>query len=229
MKQILFAIALLFTSFSFAAGPGYDELTPAQRQVIDQQTQKFNKANGYSTGTKDYNPNDPILKTPSREEVESSKYYVPSEKPVEKLKVVQAWAEAGAQLGAALANAAKELGVAANDFVKTPVGIMTAGIIIYKYVGKDLIRFGVYIVGGIVYFIVYMILWWILVRRFVLIKSIAYVDHEAKLPWSTITYTKRRKEITYNTYQSMAAEQVAFTFMSLIVGIGSTALIIFNY
>ena len=34
---------------------------------------------------------------------------------------------------------AKDLNVAVNDFIKTPVGIITTGVIVYKFVGKDFI------------------------------------------------------------------------------------------
>lgn len=53
------------------------------------------------------------------------------------------WANVGTQVGKALGDAARELGSAANEFVRTPVGMMTAGIILYKYVGNDLLATGI--------------------------------------------------------------------------------------
>ena len=38
----------------------------------------------------------------------------------------------------ALGIAAKEMGVAVNDFITTPAGILTAGIIVYKIFGDDI-------------------------------------------------------------------------------------------
>lgn len=54
-------------------------------------------------------------------------------------KVVK-WANVGEQFGKMIGGAAKEVGVAANEFLKTPVGIMTAGLIIFHYVGSPIIH-----------------------------------------------------------------------------------------
>jgi hypothetical protein len=57
--------------------------------------------------------------------------------PVSTTKKVEEWAEFGERFGKVIATVAKELGIAANDFVKTPVGKLTAIAIIWKTFGKD--------------------------------------------------------------------------------------------
>lgn len=63
--------------------------------------------------------------------------------------VTNQWLDIGERIGKGFAGAAKELGVAANDFVKTPVGIMTASLIVWHFAGSML----VHIFAGIMIFI----------------------------------------------------------------------------
>jgi hypothetical protein len=51
-----------------------------------------------------------------------------------------AWGELGANMGKAAVSAAKEIGVAANDFVQTPLGKITMGIVIFKVMGGAIIH-----------------------------------------------------------------------------------------
>lgn len=51
------------------------------------------------------------------------------------------WGELGANMGRAAVGAAKEVGMAANEFVSTPLGKVTMGIVIYKVIGRDIIKF----------------------------------------------------------------------------------------
>ena len=46
------------------------------------------------------------------------------------------WVDLGTNVGAAAVSAAKQVGMAANDFVKTPLGKVTMGIVIYKVICK---------------------------------------------------------------------------------------------
>jgi hypothetical protein len=49
------------------------------------------------------------------------------------------WAELGSNIGRASVAAAKEFGIAANDFVNTPLGKITTAVVIYKIMGRDII------------------------------------------------------------------------------------------
>lgn len=55
-------------------------------------------------------------------------------------KETEAWGELGANMGKALIGAAKEVGVAANDFAGTSLGKITVGIVAYKIIGRDILK-----------------------------------------------------------------------------------------
>jgi len=71
----------------------------------------------------------------------------------------------GERVGKMLGGAAKEVGVAVNDFVKTDVGKMTAAMIIWSYIGKDATRIAVHVGGALLTLIVGMSWIFILLRR----------------------------------------------------------------
>lgn len=81
---------------------------------------------------------------------------------------ISQWATLGTDLGKALVSTAKELGVAVNDFIHTPVGKIAAVIIIYKLVGKDVIHLGF----GSVFLVIAGSLWFYAFRRVCLIDSV---------------------------------------------------------
>lgn len=53
---------------------------------------------------------------------------------------VEAWGELGGKVGQAMVGAAKELGIAAAEFSKTDLGKVVTVIVIYKLIGRDIIR-----------------------------------------------------------------------------------------
>lgn len=61
------------------------------------------------------------------------------------------WGELGANMGRATVAAAKEVGLAANDFAQTPLGKITIGIVVYKIVGTNILHivygFGILLTG----------------------------------------------------------------------------------
>lgn len=84
--------------------------------------------------------------------------------PVSKATTAEAvdkWVDTGERIGRMFQGAAKEVGVAVNDFVKTPVGMMTMGVIIWKYMGKDILQ--VLIAGA--FFVAGLITIWVVFRR----------------------------------------------------------------
>jgi hypothetical protein len=62
------------------------------------------------------------------------------EKSEDLADTVGKWANVGEQFGKMIGGAAKEVGIAVNEFIKTPVGIMTAGLIIFNYIGGPIIH-----------------------------------------------------------------------------------------
>ena len=64
---------------------------------------------------------------------------------------VQKWVNVSASIGKGFAEAARELGITANDFAKTPVGVMTSAIIIWNFIGSAILKiigaFAIWIIG----------------------------------------------------------------------------------
>jgi len=54
-------------------------------------------------------------------------------------EIVEKFANVGPSVAKAIKETAQELGVVVNEFLYTPVGMMTAGLIVYKVVGDDVL------------------------------------------------------------------------------------------
>lgn len=63
---------------------------------------------------------------------------------------VSEWVDIGQKIGQMMGGAAKEVGIAVNDFVKTPVGQWTMALIIWKFMGSAIIH----LVGGVLVLVV---------------------------------------------------------------------------
>lgn len=67
-------------------------------------------------------------------------------------KEAEAWTTLGSNVGLALIGAAKEIGVAANDFAATDLGKVVTFIVVFKLIGESLIGVivgtGIILVGG---------------------------------------------------------------------------------
>lgn len=137
--------------------------------------------------------------------------------PVER---VGQWAELGANLGKALAGTARELGVVANEFVKSPVGQITAAIIIYKFIGKDILHIGI---GGI-FLIVAGSFWIYTFRRVCLIDRVVVdeITEEKKK-------TKRTQVIYGDKWANTRSDTVGFFFMTGLIIVAISLGIMFMY
>ena len=93
------------------------------------------------------------------------------------------WAQASKGFAEALGIAAKELGIAVNDFLASPAGILLAFILLLNYAGGAVI--------GLPFTIFTLILLWTLVRRL----SIASIEYETVPVFWGFT-TVRRKKVT---------------------------------
>ena len=83
---------------------------------------------------------------------------------------MEKWANVGEQIGKALAGTARELGVVANDFIKTPAGQITMAMIVWKIMGHEIAQLAV----GLLMFFTLVPLWVYMFRRMCIIKSITY-------------------------------------------------------
>ena len=79
-------------------------------------------------------------------------------------KEATAWADLGANIGSAMVSAAKEVGVAANEFSQTSLGKIVTVIIVYKVIGRDIL--GVVVGGAILLFGFGVLTWLLLTHRF---------------------------------------------------------------
>lgn len=77
-------------------------------------------------------------------------------------KEAEAWGELGANMGKAMVGAAREVGVASNEFAQTSLGKVVVGIVAYKVVGKDLL--GV-VFGSLILVVGYSLAIWMLTTR----------------------------------------------------------------
>ena len=102
---------------------------------------------------------------------------------------VEKWVKIGSNIGQGLAGAAKEVGVAVNDFAKTPVGQMAMVLIVWHMIGAQLIH----VFGGILIWIV----------------GIAIIRHMVARAYpSKITYSKEVKNI-FGNYVVEKSEPIA--------------------
>ena len=154
MKKIIAIVALMFSFNAFAA------LT----------TDSVANA-GFSKLTEGQKAE--IIKQIANQAADKTSVTAPSEEKVEK------WVKIGSQVGQGLAGAAKEVGIAVNDFAKTPVGQLTMVLIVWHIIGGVL----VHIFGGILIMVIG--LWFI---HFMFKR--AYPDR--------VTYSKEHKNIFGN-------------------------------
>lgn len=144
MKKIIALLLLAASSIAFAASDtntlhsmGFNELPEAERAAILQQ-------------------------------VAAAKAKAVTDKavPAEALAAqatpqkVGEWLEVGTKIGQMFGGAAKEVGLAVNDFVKTPVGQWTMAIIIWKYMGGVIIH----VTAGLVLLVLGSIFAWLIYR-----------------------------------------------------------------
>jgi hypothetical protein len=131
---------------------------------------------------------------------------LPTEAKVEK------YVDLGERIGKMVGSAAREVGSAANEFVKTPVGIMTMGLIMWHYMGGMILHF----TGGLL--VIAITVWWF---RF----SIRKITRE------TITYNTEIKnifgnhpikEITRNAVDEDTLGALTFgAFCGILIGIAT--------
>lgn len=77
------------------------------------------------------------------------------------VKEVEAYAKIGENIGRGLSSAAKSMGVAVNDFAKSPVGVMTTIVIVWHFMGSMI----VHVVAGTTIFFFGMLLWIYMYRK----------------------------------------------------------------
>lgn len=137
--------------------------------------------------------------------------------PLETAEKVDKWVDVGERLGKMMGGAAKEVGIAVNDFVKTPVGMMTAFLIVWNYMGSML----VHVIGGFtILFITFGLLTW----------------YSGRLRDVTITYDKEagrnwlgRYPILERKAKAMDSDSWGFLLFGYAVSLGVSLIAIFTW
>lgn len=126
------------------------------------------------------------------------------------------WLTVGEKFGKMMGGAAKEVGIAVNDFVKTPVGMMTAGLIVWHYTGGMMIH----LFGGILVMIVGFVFIRIMLNR--------------SVSWK-VEYDKERKNVfgnyvvTNKTRSELSDDEIVGYLFAAAVVIVASLITIFTY
>lgn len=126
----------------------------------------------------------------------------------------EAWGELGANMGRAAVGAAKELGVAANDFIQTPAGKITMGVVIWKLIGEDILSV---LVGGSIFIVGYALAFYM----FFFARYADYVKYDTRpILWGLMNkrYVVEIREDDENRIVRVVIACVA-TVMTTIVGL----------
>lgn len=114
---------------------------------------------------------------------------LPKQEQINKLNDVKQWVDFGSALGQGLAGTARELGIAANEFINTPAGTLATYILMWKLIGADLMHVGGALIIWLVGFISLRVLF-----KASIIEKIKY-----KTELSKITKSQLIDSIEYDT------------------------------
>ena len=117
------------------------------------------------------------------------------------------WAEASKGFAQALGIAAKELNIAANDFLDSPAGILLASVLVWNYAGDSVMGvFGIFVALGLTFFL--LPFWWYVNRRI----QLKEVDYEyIPVLWGAF----QRRRVKSATWRWDSDEQMMTVFSGL--------------
>jgi hypothetical protein len=138
-------------------------------------------------------------------------------KPVVSAEEAKEWVSFGTEIGRGLADTAKELGVAANDLLTTPVGMLTAGLIVWHIAGNDLVG----VVFGVMWLICFSIVWVTMYRRFMYRTTVQHFDKGEGPGGAKKVVTKDRIQLTKDSDGWMFACYVVSLAFGVLIGITS--------
>ncbi len=96
------------------------------------------------------------------------------------------WSQAAKGFAEALGIAAKELGIAANDFLDSPAGYLLAAILLFNYAGGAIVGFP---------FTIFTLLFWWYINRRVMVESTEY--ERVPVLWGAFSF-RRVKQTVYD-------------------------------
>lgn len=118
-------------------------------------------------------------------------------------ETVNKWVDTGKNVALAITTVAKDLGIAADTFMESTTGKITAATVLWIVLGKDIIQIAV----GLLLFGVGLPLWVYFFRRLCVIKSIVTTPTEGR--WRV------KKGITY--YEEGEVDNTRWTMLILLV------------
>lgn len=127
----------------------------------------------------------------------------------EMVDVVDKWVNVGERLGKVMGGAAKEIGIAANDFAKTDLGRMTAMLVVWNYMGKDVVDIIVHLGGGLLILVVGLSWIYIIMRRSHNVE-VVYSDTVKNVFGNYVVVKKK-------SYELDSDQQVAYIFSAALV------------
>lgn len=126
-----------------------------------------------------------------------------AEIPVVTKENIGEWAVIAQEFAKALGIAAREIGVSVNEFLKSPAGVLTAGILIFMTVGKSIMAF---FVGMLFTYIV-----------FKLNNRVWFDQYETIETTNIFGKTKQKRVARYNNWSQIKDDAVALSAGSIIV------------
>lgn len=131
-------------------------------------------------------------------------------------ETVDKWVGLAERFGKALATMAKEAGIAINDFVKTPVGLIAIGILLWKVVGVSM-------VAGLVWVVTLVVLIWSFRKFHVPIKTVVTVwdgDHNPVMEeGKVVTEDKYIRGYTFSSNDARVGSAWAHGGMFVLINI----------
>lgn len=131
---------------------------------------------------------------------------------------VDKWVNIGERVGKMLGGAARELGIAANEFVKTDVGQMTAILVVWNYMGNDLVNIFVHLGGGLLVMIMGLGSVFVVVRKM----------YAPKLVYDTNVKNWRGKHPIVSSTPAARSDEAPFLITIacfLVIGVGAAIML----
>jgi len=126
----------------------------------------------------------------------------------------------GKTIGKEIVDLSREIGVGVSEFLHTPIGVLTASVIVWKIIGKDIMH----IVGGIVFMVTSLVCLWRIYVRMCIVKSV-----ETKVVDGGWFGKKTVKiETRYNDHEITTDTHLAYTLVAVCITIVGVVMI-FSY
>jgi phage host-nuclease inhibitor protein Gam len=117
------------------------------------------------------------------------------------------------------------LNVEVNEFIKTPVGMLVAGTIIYKVIGKDLVKKAFNTLFGILGWMSTMIIVYFVAKRFIIPRKIKstkeYFEGDKKITETSYKFIKpydfKSDDARTAAVSFMAGTAIVSTFVTILV------------